>query len=464
MKKKGIILIVFLLIFTSFVNSVSIPDDCTEQEIRNTWNSIFEEVSENITIFTIDKVKENQCTEYFAYNIQDTTTFILSGWYEKYNADPNQTIINAIKINATPETINILTNITNTTEGSQFTLQRLLEPPKNSSQVRGGNFSIDNADAEFSSIFRISARDFEELNGTNVTYYIFVENDTNIRGNNSIYTEEGGIIAKEYNYAVAGYLREITPIKTCITNWSCGNWSECTNKTKIRTCIDTGSCLANKQENTTCSCEQTWQCSPWSQCMRRIQIRSCIDAKFCNNNMGKPAENQTCGVSCISNWQCTNWTPEECPKDKLQKRTCTDTNSCGTIEKKPDERKSCTYIPNVTWLILLIFLIIVIMTVSTIFIIKKRIKQKNIKSQIQKQSQQKQINQRPLMRRIIPQQIPRIQENKIPQKIIPRPPQRPVARPIQRPGYRPLPGRRPLPIRRPPPGRFIRRPPPRKPF
>lgn len=464
MKKKVIILAILLVIFTSFVYSASIPDECTEQEIRNTWDSMFEEISDNITIFTNDKVEEDQCTEYFAYKIQGTIAFILSGWYEKYNADPNQTMINTLRINTTQETINVLTNITNVTAGSQFMLQKLIEPPENNSQKRDGTFSIDNADGEFSSIFKISAGDFEEINKTNIIYYIFVENNTNTRGNNSVYTEEGGIITKEYNYAVAGYLKEITPIKTCVVNWSCGGWSECINKIKTRTCTDTGSCLPNKQENTTCTCEQMWQCSPWSQCMRGIQIRSCIDTKFCNNNTGKPTESQTCGIACTTNWQCTNWTPEECPKDKLQKRTCTDTTNCGTIEKKPDERKSCTYIPNVTWLIVLISLIVVIMIVSTIFIIKKRIKQKNIKSQIQKQIQQRQTAQRPLIRRLFPQQIPRIQENKIPPKVIARPVQRPIAKPIPRQGYRPISGRRPIQIRRPPPGRFIRRPPPRKPF
>ena len=89
-----------------------------------------------------------------------------------------------------------------------------------------------------------------------------------------------------------------TFVSSCAENWSCGNWSACTNDTKTRTCTDLNSCgtIINKP-NTTQSCQQcspNWNCTDWSSCSDNEQIRTCTDTNNCGNVTGKSPEWQQC--------------------------------------------------------------------------------------------------------------------------------------------------------------------------
>lgn len=46
---------------------------------------------------------------------------------------------------------------------------------------------------------------------------------------------------------------------------------------------------------------------------------------------------------CTPDWQCSTWSPSDCPESEVQTRTCLDANNCGTMETKPYETQLCTF-------------------------------------------------------------------------------------------------------------------------
>ena len=73
-----------------------------------------------------------------------------------------------------------------------------------------------------------------------------------------------------------------------------------------------------------------------------------INALLSSNQKGTPSLSSI-GLSyltqtCIEEWNCSEWTPLECPETETQTRTCLDLHECETTENKPVETKSCEYI------------------------------------------------------------------------------------------------------------------------
>jgi len=89
------------------------------------------------------------------------------------------------------------------------------------------------------------------------------------------------------------------------------------------------------------SCNSSWNCTTLSACVNNTQTRTCVDNNLCVDNSTKPNETITCGA-CYPNWDCTDWSPSECPSSETQTRTCSDLNICGTTDGKPAESLSCT--------------------------------------------------------------------------------------------------------------------------
>lgn len=46
--------------------------------------------------------------------------------------------------------------------------------------------------------------------------------------------------------------------------------------------------------------------------------------------------------SCTYRWFCSNWNPEQCPENGIQKRACTNAGNCPDDYKKPEEKRECT--------------------------------------------------------------------------------------------------------------------------
>ncbi len=121
----------------------------------------------------------------------------------------------------------------------------------------------------------------------------------------------------------------------CFANDTAGNSAWASNRT-IK--IDAIS-LSTQQQ----ACISNWTCANWSVCSNGTQTRTCADANNCGNVTGKPTETQTCVPLCSPSWKCADWAPEKCPKDGKQTRTCTDANACGDLSGKPSESLTCEY-------------------------------------------------------------------------------------------------------------------------
>ena len=42
------------------------------------------------------------------------------------------------------------------------------------------------------------------------------------------------------------------------------------------------------------SCKEEWSCTQWSECTDGIQMRECVDKNFCESNDNKPEETREC--------------------------------------------------------------------------------------------------------------------------------------------------------------------------
>ena len=135
------------------------------------------------------------------------------------------------------------------------------------------------------------------------------------------------------------------------------------------------------------TCTPKWECSEYNECVDGKQTRTCEDVNECDNNEGKPEEEQSCIVPCTNecsenekecsgdgyrvcndnngdgcfewgsvtscssteicengacvcnpNWQCTSWSRCE---GKQQTRTCNDLNNCSPNENQYTEVQLC---------------------------------------------------------------------------------------------------------------------------
>jgi cysteine-rich repeat protein len=89
-------------------------------------------------------------------------------------------------------------------------------------------------------------------------------------------------------------------------------------------------------------CVENWTCSDWTQCTNSSQARICTDSNSCGTTVNKPTESQGCTDSCTPDWSCTSWST--C-SNSSQTRTCNDNNSCGIESGKPTQTNTCTDTP-----------------------------------------------------------------------------------------------------------------------
>jgi hypothetical protein len=89
------------------------------------------------------------------------------------------------------------------------------------------------------------------------------------------------------------------------------------------------------------SCSEEWSCTNWSVCSDSRHSRVCTDANECGTTNDRPLLSESCQSSpvCLEEWSCTTWS--DCQADNMS-RSCHDTQSCGTIENKPIENFDCS--------------------------------------------------------------------------------------------------------------------------
>jgi len=86
------------------------------------------------------------------------------------------------------------------------------------------------------------------------------------------------------------------------------------------------------------NCKEEWSCTDWTECTDSSQTRICIDNSKCESEEDKPQEQQQCEMPCIEEWSCAEWS--DCV-DELQTRVCNDANKCETTEDKPITQQEC---------------------------------------------------------------------------------------------------------------------------
>lgn len=132
-----------------------------------------------------------------------------------------------------------------------------------------------------------------------------------------------------------------------IEQWSCGEWSACTNGRQSRACTDANACYFGRNQPFTeqdcTSCTESWTCGEWSACTGGEQTRTCTDANSCGTRLTMPATAQGCtAAACVESWSCSEWSV--CAYSQ-QARLCGDVNACGTERDKPATAQSCQVVP-----------------------------------------------------------------------------------------------------------------------
>ena len=82
-----------------------------------------------------------------------------------------------------------------------------------------------------------------------------------------------------------------------------------------------------------------WSCTEWSGCSDGIQTRICTRPYSCGALEFRPEESRPCGYNCTEDWACTGWSA--CLPGNRKVRVCADRNNCGTETGRPAEAKDC---------------------------------------------------------------------------------------------------------------------------
>lgn len=333
------------------VTDVNLPDGCSDAEIQAVWDSVFWESSGGISIFKNDSLVGGRCAEYFASKSDSNeinNIYVLYG-YTQEESGGNVSYVFAEKINATSVyRNNFLDKITDIKNVSS------LAPSKDSSffetyaELRAEAVNLTSSGEIFNETFEMN---FSEL-WISETYLNHLGYGFSDGFSNDTYSEtRSGKISSNYSYAVFSFGSEVVEVG-CVEDIECGNWSVCVNQSQNRSCSDANDCSGDYVENRTCgvSCTPLWNWSNWSGCVGGLQSRSVWDENSCGNNTGKPALNQSCSVGeevavgiggCVSDWDCGDWTPKECPDSGRQTRVCNDNNECDVSSLTKTETQSC---------------------------------------------------------------------------------------------------------------------------
>jgi len=139
------------------------------------------------------------------------------------------------------------------------------------------------------------------------------------------------------------------PACACSADFECTVGSCNSNGKQIVTCIDqtAPTCQPSYNYEQDCNvCEGVF-CGPGQTLDQNTCTCSALP-NVCGNGLCEPpAEDpyncpQDCQVSCLSNWQCGQWQPEQCPESGYQARDCFDLNGCPVPINPPEVQRSCS--------------------------------------------------------------------------------------------------------------------------
>lgn len=268
MKRGGIVLVIiailllFLIIFRlSFTGKAVfnpvVPTSCSDTAIKTSWDSIFYELSDGITIIVYNTsfFIDGQCAAYFAYKIAGDKVSVMMRWGEPAGpggANGYSTLIYAWQGNFTQSYKNALINISNWSDINDKTpLQSDLNFFSTYVQQRASTLTAQDANTTLSSIFKDYPGNLvlDTLYGDQA--YSYQNNFSN--SSHSILTK--GKISLNHTYSELSYGKEsLTPSTSCIPSWTAHNTTCQANDRLVTYFTDSHSCNQN-HENLTFHCD-----------------------------------------------------------------------------------------------------------------------------------------------------------------------------------------------------------------
>jgi len=173
------------------------------------------------------------------------------------------------------------------------------------------------------------------------------------------------------------------PSHHCYENWSCTDWTECSNGLQTRTCTDLAGCgtTSNRPalvQSCTRTCTPSWSCGEWSACAEGSQTQDCTDSNRCFANYSYTSSREC----CTENWQFVNWS--ECLEGQRFK-IYEDFNTCGTVYSQPQlETEECGKNKMLTYI--LIGAGILIIALAILFFVMKRKKHEPLKGKAKEEA------------------------------------------------------------------------------
>lgn len=208
MKIRGLILTLILIgiLFVAFYNfdnanitgqSISIPSDCSNSEIKQIWDSVFKESSTGTTIFTSGELINTQCSRYVSYKIINQEIYFLKGEASgSSNSKRNLTEMVFIKIKTTQNNLDELIEKNSVSEISNFILD--LTSNENNLETRSSELtSINQANITYNEIFKEDSAIWKSANSN----YYFAKNQNDSLFNTKFESE----ISKEKSIEILTY-------------------------------------------------------------------------------------------------------------------------------------------------------------------------------------------------------------------------------------------------------------------
>ena len=234
MKKKGngvilfvlilILVLTFTIIFLFYIRSIvnisfspALPSDCSNESIRSLWDSIFQETSDDIRIFS-DQTASNEitCIAFKNQNTVITSLEITLSNIQVNNKDYNNTRIEASQFNLTLDPSIQLSNI----QALQDYMS-LQSSWSNNFSLRNIN-SIAQANSTFISIYKLNTASWFYSN-VDIPSYVF---GINISDDVSNISMEYGVIATNISLNMFySRIEKLNAIISCIQNWTAMNTS-----------------------------------------------------------------------------------------------------------------------------------------------------------------------------------------------------------------------------------------------
>ncbi|MFA6322725.1 MAG: fibronectin type III domain-containing protein [Candidatus Buchananbacteria bacterium] len=149
-----------------------------------------------------------------------------------------------------------------------------------------------------------------------------------------------------------GLVDQADPNCPCQPNYSCQDWEPdvCpVSGVQTRICTQTNVCWQSQPApEISRSCGVSCQLS--CGLCQNLNVDSCscdVITPCCGNgSCDYPSEDPfscaaDCPVQCLSDWECTAWSPEACPASGIQTRDCFDKNACQIPINQPVLQQTC---------------------------------------------------------------------------------------------------------------------------